>query len=43
MSGHGLFDLAGYEQYLAGKLQDFEYPREEVEKAIAALPKVGAA
>ncbi len=24
LSGHGLLDLAGYEEYLAGKLQDYE-------------------
>jgi tryptophan synthase beta chain len=40
LSGHGLFDLGGYEQYAAGKLLDFEYPREEVERAITRLPKV---
>ncbi|MDR7416641.1 MAG: TrpB-like pyridoxal phosphate-dependent enzyme [Armatimonadota bacterium] len=37
LSGHGHFDLAAYEQYLAGKLPDFEYPEEEVQRAIAAL------
>jgi tryptophan synthase beta chain len=42
LSGHGLFDLGGYQQFLAGQLQDFEYPREEVEKAIARLPKVAS-
>lgn len=40
LCGHGHFDLAGYEQYMRGQLQDFEYPREEVEKAISMLPKV---
>jgi len=40
LSGHGHFDLVGYQQYLAGQLQDYEYPREEVERAIARLPKV---
>ena len=25
LSGHGHFDLAAYENYLSGKLQDFEY------------------
>ena len=40
LSGHGHFDLAGYQQYMAGALQDFEYPRAEVEKAISGLPKV---
>jgi tryptophan synthase beta chain len=42
LSGHGHFDLGAYEQYLAGKMQDFEYSKEEVEKAIADLPKVPA-
>jgi tryptophan synthase beta chain len=42
LCGHGHFDLAGYDQYLRGNLEDYEYPREEVEKAIAMLPKVEA-
>jgi len=42
LSGHGYFDLGAYEQYLAGKMQDFEYSKEEVEKAIADLPKIPA-
>lgn len=42
LCGHGHFDLAGYDQYLRGGLEDYEYPREEVEKAIAMLPKVEA-
>jgi tryptophan synthase beta chain len=40
LSGHGHFDLAAYDEYLAGRLQDYEYPREMVEKALADLPKV---
>jgi len=39
-SGHGHFDMAAYEAYLSGKLQDYAYPREAVEKAIAGLPKL---
>ena len=42
LSGHGHFDLAGYRQYFAGELEDYEYPREAVEKAIAELPQVAA-
>lgn len=38
LSGHGYFDLASYESYLAGKLQDFEYPREAIQAAMATLP-----
>jgi tryptophan synthase beta chain len=41
LTGHGHFDLAAYDNYLSGKLQDFEYPDEEVAKSMAALPKVG--
>ena len=39
LSGHGHFDLSGYQQYLAGQLQDYEYTVEEVQKAVAALPQ----
>jgi tryptophan synthase beta chain len=40
LSGHGHFDLAAYESYLAGELQDFAYPADKVEAAQADLPKV---
>jgi tryptophan synthase beta chain len=40
LSGHGHFDLAAYDEYLSGRLQDYEYPREMVEKALADLPQV---
>jgi tryptophan synthase beta chain len=39
-SGHGHFDLAAYDTYLSGKLEDYSYPEEEVKKAQAELPKV---
>lgn len=42
LSGHGNFDLAAYEQYLGGKLQDFAYPAEKVEAALKDLPQVKA-
>ena len=42
-SGHGHFDMAAYESYLSGKLTDYEYPEEEVKKALASLPKVPGA
>jgi tryptophan synthase beta chain len=41
LSGHGHFDLAAYDAYFAGKLEDFEYPRAAVEAAMARLPTVG--
>jgi tryptophan synthase beta chain len=40
LSGHGHFDMAAYDAYLAGKLEDFEYPREAVARATANLPEV---
>jgi len=40
-SGHGHFDLAAYEAYLSGQLMDYEYPAEEVQRALAQLPRVG--
>ena len=38
LCGHGHFDLAAYEQYLAGELVDLEHSEEEIEKAIASIP-----
>jgi len=40
LSGHGHFDLGAYDEYLSKKLEDYEYPKELVEKALADLPKV---
>ena len=40
LSGHGHFDLGAYEAFLAGKLQDYEYPAEKIEEALRAVPKV---
>jgi tryptophan synthase beta chain len=42
LSGHGHFDLASYEKYFAGQLEDYTMPKSEVEKALAELPKVKA-
>ena len=39
-SGHGHFDLAAYDKFLAGELEDYELPEEEIQKALASLPKV---
>ncbi len=40
LSGHGHFDLSAYEAFLNGKLEDYEYPAEAVQTAMAELPKV---
>jgi tryptophan synthase beta chain len=42
LSGHGHFDLAAYEAFLAGRLQDYEYPAEKIEEALRGLPRVTA-
>jgi tryptophan synthase beta chain len=42
LSGHGHFDLSAYENYLAGKLQDYEYSGQDIEKALAAIQPVTA-
>jgi len=39
-SGHGHFDLAAYDEYLSGRMQDYEYPEEKVKDALTRLPKV---
>ena len=40
LCGHGHFDLTAYQRYLSGQLEDYEYPSEKVEEALAALPRV---
>jgi tryptophan synthase beta chain len=40
LCGHGHFDLSAYERYLDGSLEDYEYPAEAVEAALAGLPVV---
>jgi tryptophan synthase beta chain len=41
LSGHGHFDMASYDRYLAGKLEDYEYPEADIKAALGHLPKVG--
>ncbi len=41
-SGHGHFDLAAYDAYLEGKLQDYEYPEDKILEALKDLPKVSS-
>ena len=40
LSGHGNFDMAAYEAYLDGRLNDYEYPVDAVQAAMQDLPKV---
>lgn len=41
LSGHGHFDMASFDKYFAGQLEDYEYPAEEIDAALDRLPKVG--
>jgi tryptophan synthase beta chain len=41
LSGHGHFDMAAYDNYLSGNLQDYAYPEEKIRESMANLPKVG--
>ena len=38
LCGHGHFDLKSYESFLAGDLQDYDYPEEKVAEAMARVP-----
>jgi tryptophan synthase beta chain len=40
LSGHGQLDMAAYDAYLSGRLEDFAYPEENIRASLARLPKV---
>jgi tryptophan synthase beta chain len=42
LSGHGHFDMAAYQAYLHGQLEDYVYPAEAVKEAMKELPQVVA-
>ena len=42
LCGHGHFDLAAYDAYLAGELEDPEFSEEEMQAALARLPETPA-
>ncbi len=41
LSGHGHFDMAAYDKYFAGDLEDYDYPEQAVREAIERLPRFG--
>ncbi|NND02583.1 MAG: TrpB-like pyridoxal phosphate-dependent enzyme [Acidimicrobiia bacterium] len=41
LCGHGHFDLASYEAYLAGELVDYDYPEDKVAEAMERVPVLG--
>jgi len=40
LCGHGHFDMQSYIDYQAGKLQNYDYPEEEIAMALAGVPSV---
>ncbi len=40
LSGHGYLDLAAYDDYLNGRLVDYEYPDESIKESLAKLPVI---
>ena len=41
LTGHGHFDMASYDRYFAGELEDFEYPEAAIRDSLQRLPKIG--
>jgi len=39
-SGHGLIDMASYDKFYSGELQNYEYPAEALAKSMANLPVI---
>jgi tryptophan synthase beta chain len=40
LCGHGHFDMSAYTAYMSNKLQNYDYPAEEIAMALAGLPVV---
>jgi tryptophan synthase beta chain len=40
LSGHGHVDMAAYDAYFSGKLEDFEYPEAAIKESLSHLPDV---
>ncbi len=41
LTGHGHFDMAAYDRYFAGELENFDYPAEAIATSLQHLPKFG--
>ncbi|MEZ4832743.1 MAG: TrpB-like pyridoxal phosphate-dependent enzyme [Caldilineaceae bacterium] len=41
LCGHGHFDLASYESYMAGNLVDYDYPEAAIQESLSHLPSFG--
>lgn len=40
LSGHGHVDMAAYDAFFSGALEDYEYPEEAIKESLTHLPKV---
>ncbi|MBK8988878.1 MAG: TrpB-like pyridoxal phosphate-dependent enzyme [Chloroflexi bacterium] len=40
LCGHGHFDMASYDAYMKGQLQDYDYPQAAIEEAMTHLPEI---
>jgi pyridoxal-phosphate dependent TrpB-like enzyme len=40
LSGHGHFDMASYDRYFAGELEDYEYPAHAIQESLKKLPNI---
>jgi tryptophan synthase beta chain len=40
LCGHGHFDLASYDAFLSGELEDYDYPEEKIAAAMANVPVI---
>ncbi|MDR1995290.1 TrpB-like pyridoxal phosphate-dependent enzyme [Azonexus sp.] len=41
LTGHGHFDMASYDRFFSGQLEDYDYPAEAIVESLKHLPKVG--
>ncbi|CCH29719.1 TrpB-like pyridoxal phosphate-dependent enzyme [Actinosynnema sp. NPDC047251] len=41
-SGHGHFDMGAFDSFLAGRLEDYDLPQEQIDAALADLPNIPA-
>ncbi|HEX9861270.1 MAG TPA: TrpB-like pyridoxal phosphate-dependent enzyme [Nitrospirota bacterium] len=41
LSGHGIFDLAAYDEYLSGRMTDTQFDESKMKEALAELPVIG--
>jgi tryptophan synthase beta chain len=39
-SGHGHFDLSAYDEYLSGRMKDYELPDAKIKESQASIPKI---